>query len=100
MLAHIQSAWSVKQVDDYNLSHLRVPISWPDNSSNGSPEPRKFDRTLFFIRAPRAQSIHQNLLVASFTSLEMGVLVVTQLIFAGYLAMNYDVVCWRLCLWA
>ena len=81
MLAHIQSAWWwVKHVD---LSHLRIPITWPENSGNGSPEPWKFGSALFFIGAPRAQSIHQNLLIISSSSWDrqfctMGMLVMVR----------------------
>ena len=44
------------------MTYLGVPISWPKNSSNGSPEPRKFHLALFFIHTTSAESIDQNFL--------------------------------------
>ena len=48
----------IGQIDSY----LGVPISWPEYSCNGGPEPRKFHLTLFFIHTTSAESIDQNFL--------------------------------------
>merc|ERR1719391_714810 len=43
---------------------LGVPISWPENEGDGRPEPGKFNLALLFIRATRAETFNQNVLLS------------------------------------